>query len=110
MPCNTIQRSTVSLELRADNQEFLVNALKSLNYSVNVSNNVVRFSNYRTGVNGSFVDGKLRIDGETSVVERFDVNEVKRAYSRQVVEAAAKRFGWQANKKSETEYEVKRRR
>lgn len=110
MPCNTIQRSTISLELRADNQTFLIEALKSLGYRVDATQDRVRFSHSRRDVSGSFINGKLQIDGERSAVERFDVNEVKRAYSHQVVQATAKRFGWQATKKTDTEYEVKRRR
>jgi hypothetical protein len=37
------------------------------------------------------------------------VNEVKRAYSAQVVQASAKKFGWQIKEVAQYQYEVIRR-
>ena len=97
MPCYSIQTTTVKLELNADNRDFLIEAMKSLNYRVNVLSNAVYFSdgNYE----GTFSDGKLTITSNSryQTADQFDINPLKRAYSVQVIQAAAQQHGWQLN-------------
>jgi hypothetical protein len=111
MPCDTIQRSSISLELKADNKTFLIAALKALGYTVSESGEVVRFvvrENYET-LTGSFINGKLRLEGDTSTVNRFNVNAVKRAYSFQVVQSQAKKHGWTLKQTKDNKFVVQKR-
>ena len=100
MPCDTINRMSVNLELRADNREHLEAALRNLGYQVIDRNGVLTF--YGNGVTGTFENGKLKINGRDNDVERFDVNEVKRAYSGEVVKAGMKKCGWKVSKINST--------
>ena len=101
MPCWTIQTTTVELELKAENQAHLKAALESMGYRVqaNEQNQTLTFQNRNGTLNGSFVDGKLKLDGRDSEVANFDINAVKRAYSTQVVKSQAKKFGWEIKQK-----------
>ena len=109
MPCDQVRKAQVNLELRADNLEYLKAALEALGYVVSVVKGVVTF--YGHGVNGKFIDGKLRVEAyDSQAVENFDVNAVKREYSTQLVKSAAKRFGWNAQQKSATKFVVQKRR
>jgi len=109
MPCNTIQRSRVSFELRAENIDLLAEALRVQGFAVQQNEETLRFSD--ANVVGSFVNGKLSLSGEKSAVSRFDRNAVKRGYSHQIVKAAAKRMGWElkADKQNANKISVKRR-
>lgn len=106
MPCDTIQRSKVSFKLNATDTGLLKTALTSLGYSVGQTHKGLSFSKY--GANGTFVNGEFKatINGRE---EDFDVNEVKRAYSKEVVKATSKRFGWNLKETGENQYEVVRR-
>jgi hypothetical protein len=108
MPCDTIQRSTVTLELKAENTEYLLAALRSLDYNVTNLKGQLYFSN-AAGLTGSFTDGKLNVTGRTAAVQAFDLNAVKRAYSLQVVKAAAKQYGWQLTPQAQNKFAVQKR-
>ena len=61
MPCDTVQKSSVKLELKADNKTFLLAALKSLGYlSVQDLGETVRFTTHE-GIAGIFAKGTLTL-------------------------------------------------
>ena len=107
MPCDTIQRSSVNLELKADNKQYLLAALKSLGYSVSESRGVVSFTT-PDGTIGQFVNGQLKVSGYYGAAERFNVNPIKRAYSTEVVKSAAVEFGWEIQETSAHTFDVQK--
>lgn len=108
MPCDSIQRSSVNLELKADNREFLIAALKSLGYFVQDLGETLRFWTKDREVAGIFYKNQLTLSGYNQVAETFDVNPIKRAYSVQVVQAAAQQFGWQLQQQEEFTFAVQK--
>jgi len=111
MPCNTITKSSVTLELKADNQEYLVAALKELGFAVQVlENKSISFYDRFRNVSGVFENGKLKISGYRGAAEQYDINPIKRAYSGEVVKAASKRFGWKLTQTESNKFTAKRRR
>jgi hypothetical protein len=93
MPCDTIQRSSVSLELKANNKQHLIAALKSLGYRVQDLGETVVFRTSQ-GVDAIFAKGKLTLNSYGTAAQNFDVNPIKKAYSVEVVKASAKKYGW----------------
>jgi hypothetical protein len=57
---------------------------------------------------GTFANGKLTVTGNRTF-DIADQNALKRAYSRQVVAASARRFGWQVKKTEDTKLTLQRR-
>lgn len=108
MPCDSVITSKVVLELRADNLRFLKAGLEDCGYIVEVNNGRVTFHSMDYRLNGSFVDGKLKLEGRQELVRDFDINAVKRAYSRQVVKQTAQRFGWKVTETGKTKGFVER--
>jgi hypothetical protein len=93
MPCYQVR--TYSVEFKAGNRAIFDAAVNALGWKAqNVSDSVV-----------SFDGGMIRIDlasGKATVMEQpgqmtyqEKLNALKRSYSRQAVNAAAKRMGWQ---------------
>lgn len=115
MPCDSIQRSSVNLELRADNKTFLKAALEDLKFYVQYQPGHQGEAEFITGfsaqgVTGRFqANGTLRIEGRTDNVSAFNINQIKRAYSVQVVKAQAKKFGWSLKKTAEMKFAVQKR-
>jgi hypothetical protein len=97
MPCFTIQTSTVELgKVQAD---LLHAALAGLGLNPLTLPTGIRFA-------GGFYD---KATGKMTGTNLPAVNEVKRAYSAQVVQASAKKFGWQIKEVAQYQYEVIRR-
>jgi len=93
MPCYEVR--TYSVEFKAGNRAIFDAAVKALGWTPqNVSADVV-----------SFEGGLIRIDlasGQATVMEipgqttyQEKLNALKRSYSRQAINAAGKRMGWQ---------------
>lgn len=93
MPCWTIETSKVNLKVTFENKKLLVAALEALNYSVAEYRGIVSFTTTE-GVTGTLRNDELQLEGEKSAVKRFDVNKLKRAYSREVVMEAVNEFNW----------------
>lgn len=106
MPCYSIEESGIKVTANT-NPKLLALALKSLGYSVRAVGKNLSFANYEAGRRGTFQDGELTV--WTSMGEAVDQNEIRRAYSAQVVMFAAKRFGWQVKQESPTKFQVLRR-
>lgn len=102
MPCFSIRRNVINLE-KVD-RDLLAKALEALGYTVTKHpNGVLSFSN-RYG-SGYFAAGKLTFDQDINLTE----NAVKQAYSTQVVQAAAKKFGWQVKNPAANQFVAVRR-
>ena len=111
MPCDTVQKSSVNLELKADNKTYLIAALKSLGYlSIQDLGETVRFVT-RDGIVGLFAKGTLNLTSRGQAAENFNTNPIKRAYSVEVVKGASKKFGWnlQADKQEQFKFTAQKR-
>lgn len=102
MPCDTIATSTV--EFKSENSDFLKRALEALGYSVSEANGAIhgRKSYFESVI---FENGSLTIRSNSGI----DANAIKRAYSREVVTFASKKFGWQLKENSENKFAVQKR-
>ena len=93
MPCYSIQKSKVQFAQSTDTTLFR-DALRSLGFEVATSADRLLF--WKAGPDGYRQSGSF--DGNSGQLELpsvWDVNEIKRAYSQQVVESQARKFGWQ---------------
>jgi hypothetical protein len=95
MPCDTIQSS--ELELTNPNITLLMQALKELglNPRLDSSRNAIYFRN------GNWQDGTLTVTGN-AYSNTTSAEEIKVAYSRQIVGYAAKQFGWKLEESKTT--------
>lgn len=115
MPCWTVAKSEVKLS--GLNPEFLKHALTALGFRVNDAEYSKRFNASLTA--DRFSDGTsvvVALDGTVTVNASGRAgdltalaNEVKRAYSVQVVQAASRKFGWNLKQQSENKFAVSRR-
>jgi hypothetical protein len=90
MPCWTVQESKVEFLAKTTDRDLLTAALEKLGYEVTRASAAVLIFR-KDGASGSY-DAQ---SGRLGLAEGWDVNEIKRAYSEQVVESQARRFGWQ---------------
>jgi hypothetical protein len=88
MPCDTVQ--TARVELGNVDKVLLGAAMAQLN-----------LRNY------SYQNGVLVIKGQRASAEL--TSQVKRAYSSQVVQSQAKKFGWQMKQTGDMQWQVTRR-
>lgn len=88
MPCYTVQKSKVAFLAKSTDTNLLADALRGLGFSVTQTPEGLYFE--KAGRSGSYASdsGHLQLD------ESWDGNELKRAYSSQVVESQARKFGW----------------
>lgn len=93
MPCYEVR--TYSVEFKAGNRAIFDAAVKALGWkSQNVSDGVVSFEGGNIIIDLNSGKATVReIPGQTTYQEKL--NALKRSYSRQAVNAAAKRMGWQ---------------
>lgn len=94
MPCYTQREVTV--ELNVANPELLTAGLKAAGFTVQTTPRGFYVTNSK-GLQAHIRDGKITTAAQTESI----INEIKRAYSGEVVRTAAKRFGWNLNKTSE---------
>lgn len=98
MPCFTI--TTIELQLRDANLELLKNAIKEV-----------------TGKDATIYNAAMlwdggqyqKISGRLVVRDEKTGQNIKRAYSAELVKAQAKRFGWQVKKTDEYKYQIIKR-
>ncbi len=108
MPCYTVQKSKVEFLAKSTDTNLLGEALRSLGFSVTQTPEGLYFA--KAGLSGSYScdSGRLQLD------ESWDGDELKRAYSTQIVESQARKFGWRlqwsTNKAGNREATVIRRR
>lgn len=104
MPCYSRIQSTVEFGDNTD-PKLLALALRALGYTVTEIGKNLSFAKYASDapITGTYRGGTMTINGSV------DQNEMKRAYSAEVVKSAAKRFGWQVKQSSPTQLQVTRR-
>ena len=97
--------------MEATNLDLLENALTNLGFEVHRRGDAVTFTkgDYYNQVSGRFANGELKVDTTGRQQGRFDVNELKREYSREVVKSSAQRFGWALKEKSPNNFVAGRR-
>ena len=108
MPCYTISRASV--KLKAENFDLLKDALKNdsaegLSTSVGFGSSIYgEYRGYRFEINGK---GEVVVD---SAVANDTANAINRAYSRQVLRIASRKFGWTLKEKTNNlEYDISKR-
>jgi hypothetical protein len=108
VPCDTISLSKVSFSLSNTDVEILSTALENLGYKVTMKKGVLHFTSQGYDyVEGTFENGQFNVTLDAR--KKFDIDAIKRAYSREVVRITAKRFGWTLSEESEGVYEARRR-
>ncbi|HXJ58778.1 MAG TPA: hypothetical protein VNU68_19135 [Verrucomicrobiae bacterium] len=98
MPCHT--RITMEVKLEKMNPELLMAALTGLKLGPVLQGNVIRFGR---GESYDIATGKAQLG------QRYTVNEIKQAYSVEVVKSQAKKFGWQLTETGPLQYTVIKR-
>jgi hypothetical protein len=94
MPCNTIQQSKVEFLPKNTDTGLLTQALERLGFEVSKHDDrLVLLGRDTYGYYGSgSYDAKT---GRLELSSGWDINEIKRGYSEQVIESQARKFGWQ---------------
>lgn len=110
MPCDTIQLSQVEFLAKSTNVKLLAEALRELGFDVTELENGLRFQKY--GISGTYTQSTGQF--QTRGYESVDINEVKKKYSKAVVNSQARKFGWkiswkQNKKTGNEEFEVLKR-
>lgn len=93
MPCNTIQTTTVEFLSKSTDIKLLKRALESIGYYVTETAQGLTFSHQFNRMSGFYDKTTGRMNARGS--EKLDIDEVKRAYGKQVVIQTAKQEGWQ---------------
>jgi len=104
MPCNTVQRNSV--ELACSNSDILLKALTALQLSpqMNSMTGEIRFYS-KEGNICTIRNGKVVVRAG----QEYIADEIKQAYSREVVKAAAVRFRWDLKQTDVNKFQVTRR-
>jgi hypothetical protein len=94
MPCNTIQQSKVEFLAKNTDTGLLTQALERLGFEVSKQDDRLVLGGRDTyGYYGSgSYDSKT---GRLELSNGWDINEIKRGYSEQIIENQARKFGWQ---------------
>lgn len=97
MPCDSIIQSSVEFLPTSTDVKLLADALTALGYEVSSYQTTIRFSEF--GRSGSYetATGKLTMPTD------WDSAAVKKAYSKEIVNSQAKRFGWKVTWKKDDE-------
>lgn len=90
MPCWTIQQSKVEFLASSTDTELLAAALQRIGYGVHRLSESELFL-AKGGTSGRY-DART---GRLELAPGWDVNEIKRGYSEEVVNSQARKFGWQ---------------
>ena len=89
MPCWTIQKSMVEFLPQSTDMSLLTQALRARSFLVENAGTGLLFSKDNRAGSYTAKTGRLELP------ETWDVNDIKRAYSEQVVESQARKFNWQ---------------
>ena len=110
MPCDTVITSTCEFLSTSTDVHLLAEGLRSLGYQVRETEQGLQFTNGTLSGTYDKRTGRLQSAGR---YDTLDTAEVKRAYSEQVVNSQAKKFGWKISWKTNTagerEAEVEKR-
>lgn len=104
MPCDSIQTSSV--RFNAESIPFLVQALRSLGSTKQVFKSGRLATAYLNRIEISFGDGIITVPRGSGGL----IDHIKQAYSRQIVMAAAKRYGFQLKQTGKNRFLALRRK
>ena len=110
MPCNTVQRSTVRFSLKTD-RNLLVAALEQMGERPVLQGDIIRFrsGSYDCRMGEMVIEITATYGQDVEKLKGEKMNEVKRAYSAQVVQSQARRFGWTLKETGKYQYQVLKR-
>lgn len=101
MPCDTI--TSVTLELKNANLDLLKKALEGLGYMVNMTSQGLRFcTKYGPTFNYYSQSGEFNAENLESA------KAIKRAYTSQIVQNQANRFGWKVKSLSANKFQIQK--
>ncbi len=94
MPCNTIQQTKVEVLPKNTDTGLLTQGLERLGFEVSKQDDrliLLGRDTYGDYGSGSYdaTTGRLELSND------WEINEIKRSYSEQVIESQARKFGWQ---------------
>lgn len=102
VPCDTIQTSSISFKMEATNGELLIKAFTKMGYRMQEP---YVFAH----ADGSVCEYKNgEVTARTRGYQTFDISQLKRNYSTEVVKYTANRFGWRLTEKADGELEVEK--
>lgn len=107
MPCHSRQYSTIDFG-EATDVSLLAKAFTALGYTVKQTGKALVLDNTTTGTTGTFENGKLGLTTGQWASLPVDLNEIKRAYSAEVIKSAATRFGWKVKSPEANKFQVTR--
>lgn len=102
MPCNTI--TSVTLVLKNANLDLLKKALEGLGYLVNKVSHGLQFRKNR----GLTTFNYYSFTGEFNAENLESANAIKRAYTSQIVQNQASRFGWKVKSLSANKFQIQK--
>jgi len=107
MPCHEVR--TVSVEFKVGNIDLLKKVLEKIGFKrIEWTEENVRFENNKSIFNINFFDNKI----SSRYVDAKELanlsNQIKRAYSEQVIDEIAKRQKWMKKKMSENKFQLQR--
>jgi len=97
MPCDTITQ--VKTVLEAVNVETFRTALQSLGYLTRQTNNLLQWNGGSLNLTSGVLTTRSDREGQ----------EIRQAYSGEIVKKQAARFGWAVKKTSENKYQIIKR-
>lgn len=104
MPCDLIQRQSISFKNAVGHEELLAEALRTLGYHVTVRGQNIYFE--KEGVSGTYRYGNFEHDAD----QLLDVDAIKVEFSKNVVRKSAKQYGWSVEDLPNNKMRVKKRR
>ena len=104
MPCDTNLEISVAFG-KNTNEALMVKALRGLGMNVRVDGKMIYLSNNYT----EYINLETGECALNPVRDPAFVNEIKRAYSKQVVVTQAKKFGWNIQKIAKDKYLTRRK-
>ena len=117
MPCWTVQEN--GLDLKNPDPETLISSLMALGFSGNLTTEAFHKGTLRADCfdgacaycSVTMKDGQLTLhrSGSSRITMEQLTSHVKQAYSRGIVQTAAKKFGWSVKQIDETHLQVARR-
>lgn len=105
MPC--YEERTVSVEFKVENIELLKNALANLKLQVQTCKTSLSFYHNGLYTEIDLTNGKITNSMSEQQLTNF-TNQIKRAYSLQVIDEVAKKQKWMKKKLNDTQFQLQR--
>mgnify|MGYP001601134242 CR=1 FL=1 len=96
MPCDQVRTTTVDVE-KMDGP-LLIEALRLLGYQAGKQGTAIEFFTATSRNRHRYENGRLTFANMEAAEQATTINQIKQAYSGEVVKATAARFGWELKK------------